>query len=158
MSYVQSENSMTNDGYNAYTQTQNKTGDSRDVEYRLLAQVTHDLSESLKTPDDVKKRVSAALRNRDVWSALRLDLNNEYNGLPKELRASLVSLSLWIERETASVIDGTGDIEALVEVNRNIMAGLRPEKENNEEQQEEKKAPDTSQVDVMNALSTDENA
>ncbi len=132
MSYLQSDQSMTNDGYNAYTQVQNKTGDGRDIEYRLLAKVTHGLAEALKTPNDVKKRVAAALHNRDVWSALRLDLSNENNALPKELRASLISLSLWIERETSSVIDGNGDIDALIEVNRNIMAGLKPEPEKEE--------------------------
>lgn len=157
MSYLQSDQSMTNDGYNAYTQVQNKTGDSRDVEYRLLAKVTLDLQRSLENPEDFKFRVSSALKNRDVWSVLRLDLSNEHNGLPKELRASLVSLSLWIERETSDVIDGNGDIDALIEVNRNIMAGLRPEKEDSPKKADEE-LPDTSKVDVMNALSTDKNA
>lgn len=154
MSYLQSDHSMTNDGYNAYTQVQNKTGDARDVEYRLLAKVTHDLQRAIENPKDFKLRISAALKNRDVWSALRLDLSNENNALPKELRASLVSLSLWIERETSDVIDGNGDIDALIEVNRNIMAGLKPEEEKSKKK-EEPKAPDTSDVDVMNALSTD---
>ncbi len=156
MSHLDNGQFMTNDGYSAYTQVQNKTGNARDVEYRLLAQVTHDLSEALKTPSDVKKRVTAALRNRDVWSALRLDLSNENNALPKELRASLVSLSLWIERETSEVIDGTGDIDALIEVNRNIMAGLKPEKEEEKKNPDDKNMAEMPSSDVMKAFSTDE--
>jgi flagellar protein FlaF len=114
-------------GYSAYAQTQNVAENSRDVEYRLLAQVTGSLVKAKDQPDNVKKRVESAIWNRDVWSALRVDLCSDQNKLPQDLKASLVSLSLWIERETNAVIDGKGDIEALIEVNRNIMSGLRPE-------------------------------
>jgi len=115
-----------NSGYNAYTKNQNVTDSPRDVEYRLLANVTGALVEAQKEPDNTKKRVESAIWNRDVWAAFRVDLSSNQNGLPEELKASLVSLSLWIERETMAVMDGTGDIDALIEINRNIMGGLKP--------------------------------
>lgn len=118
---------MSYNGYAVYKNAQTKTDDARDIEYRLLAQVTAALKRAQETPDDVKTRVHAALWNRDVWSALRVDLSDENNQLPKELRASLISISLWIERETHAVLDNQGDIEALIDVNRNIMAGLKPD-------------------------------
>ncbi len=59
--------------------------------------------------------------------ALRVDLYDENNQLPQQLRASLISLSLWIEKETFALLEGEGDIDALIDINRNIMAGLKPE-------------------------------
>lgn len=115
-----------NSGYNAYTKNQNVTDNPRDVEYRLLANVTGALVEAQNNPDNTKKRVESAIWNRDVWAAFRVDLSSNRNALPDDLKASLVSLSLWIERETMAVMDGTGDINALIEINRNIMGGLKP--------------------------------
>lgn len=118
---------MMSNGYAVYNSAQTKTVDARDVEYRLLAQVTTALMNARDNPADVKARVEAALWNRNVWSALRVDLSSEENQLPKQLRASLISVSLWIEKETMAVMDGTGDINAIIDINRNIMAGLKPE-------------------------------
>ncbi len=118
---------MSYNGYAAYKSASTQTSDTRDVEYRLLAQVTGALIKAKEDPTDVKKRVQAVCWNRDVWSALRVDLSSEENLLPKELRASLISVSIWIEKETFAVMDNTGDIDALIDVNRNIMLGLKPE-------------------------------
>jgi flagellar protein FlaF len=114
-------------GYSAYTNVQNKTDDPRDIEYRLLAQVTRSLMQARDNPKEFNKLVEAILWNRDVWAALRIDLADPGNQLPKELRASLISISIWIEKETYAIMDHRGDIDAVININRNIMAGLRPE-------------------------------
>ena len=114
-------------GYTVYKSAQTNKDDPRDLEYRLLAQVTGALIKARDDFANVKDRVAAAKWTRDIWSALRQDLVSENNQLPKELRASLVSISLWIEKEALRVMDGSGDINALIDVNRNIMAGLKPE-------------------------------
>lgn len=158
MSYLQNGSNMTGDGYSAYTKTQNIAENPRDIEYRLLAQVTTGLANALEKPDDTKMRVIAAQKNRDVWAALRLDLTNDANQLPKELRASLISVSLWIEKETHKIMSGTGDIQAVIEINRNIMAGLKPEKEKTEDSEKQKETPPMPSSSVLDAMSTDENA
>jgi flagellar protein FlaF len=115
--------------YSVYKSSQHKSMDTRDTEYRLLAQVTAAMLEAKEKTGsvDVRQRVDAALWNRDVWAALRTDLSMDGNGLPKELRASLISVSLWIEKECIRVVEGEGDLNALIEVNRNIMSGLKPD-------------------------------
>lgn len=117
---------MSYSGYAVYKTVQNKTDDPRDVEYRLLAQVTADLMRVRDNPQDFQTRIKTAMWNRDIWSALRVDLAHEDNQLPKQLRASLISISIWVDKETMRVMDGNGDIDALIDVNRNIMAGLKP--------------------------------
>lgn len=118
---------MSLNGYTAYKTNQNKTESPRDIEYRLLAQVTHALITARDNPDLFADRIKAILWNRDVWSALRVDLSDEDNQLPKPLRASLISISIWIEKETRAVMDGKGDLDAMIDINRNIMAGLKPD-------------------------------
>ncbi len=59
--------------------------------------------------------------------AFIIDLSSEGNQLPKELRAQIIGLGLWVGRETIQVLDGTGDIDALINVNRTIMEGLAPQ-------------------------------
>jgi len=70
-----------------------------------------------------------ALRfTHSLWSIVRADLSRPGNGAPKALKEQILSLSLFIEREIArAVIDPAGArIAAMVEVNRDIAAGLRP--------------------------------
>jgi flagellar protein FlaF len=119
---------MMSNGYTVYNSAQSKTVDARDIEYSLLAQVTSALIQAREKPEDLKGRLEAALWNRNVWSALRIDLLSEENQLPKQLRASLISVSLWIEKECMSIMrNDTQDMESLISINRNIMAGLKPE-------------------------------
>jgi flagellar biosynthesis activator protein FlaF len=111
-------------GYGAYSQVQNRTEDPRSVEYRLLAQVTAAMLAARDSAKDFPKLVDAVMWNRSVWAAFRDDLSHPQNGLPDDLKARLISLSLWVDRESFAVMGKTSDIDALVEVNRMIMDGL----------------------------------
>lgn len=111
-------------GYGAYSHVQNRTEDSRSVEYRLLAQVTAAMLAARDSAKDFPKLVDAVLWNRSVWAAFRDDLAHPQNGLPEDLKARLISLSLWVDKESFAVMGKTSDIDVLVEVNRMIMEGL----------------------------------
>ncbi len=113
--------------YSAYTQTQNRTvAAPRDVEYRLLGTVTAALLDSSTQVEDVKKRVESVCWNRDVWSTFRRDLMHQQNSLPQTLRDELVKLSRWVDRETFQILSGDDkDLTALIDVNKNIMNGLK---------------------------------
>lgn len=113
-------------GYAVYQRTQNATQSPRDVEYRLLGQVTSALMAARDNPRDIHAKVDALQWNRDVWSAFRVDLAGDDNGLPRALRASLISLSLYIERECIKSMAPKGELDELIELNRTIMEGLRP--------------------------------
>lgn len=113
-------------GYAVYSRAQNVTEDSRAVEYRLLAQVTAALNRAKENKGDMPKLVDAVLWNKQVWDAFMCDLAGEGNRLPKDLRAKLIGLALWVNRETMAVMDGAGDLDALIAVNRTVMQGLTP--------------------------------
>jgi flagellar biosynthesis activator protein FlaF len=62
---------------------------------------------------------------RRLWSAFINDLNNDDNGLPLELRASLISIGLWVQRE-ADLIDAgkSQNFDGLIQINQIIADGL----------------------------------
>lgn len=122
--------------YAAYQQSQNATQNPRDIEYRLLGQVTAALVNADKffatastNVEHKKTLVDAVLWNNNVWSVFRVDLLDQDNQLPKELKAQLISLSLFVERETQAVMDGEADLEALIDINQQIIEGLRPKQQ-----------------------------
>lgn len=109
----------------AYQQAATRAESPRDLEYRLFAQVTRALMEASKLPaDDFAGRMDALDWNRRVWSTLAADCAQVDNQLPKPLRASLISLSIWVGKHTTLVIRKQEDFEPLIEINRMIMQGL----------------------------------
>jgi flagellar biosynthesis activator protein FlaF len=99
----------------------------RQMEYRLFAQVTLALMEAAKSdPADIPARIDVLDWNRRVWTALCEDCSNPGNALPAPLRASIISLAIWVGRHTSAVIRRQEQIEPLIEVNRMIMQGLAP--------------------------------
>ena len=111
----------------AYHQAATRSESPRETEYRLLAQVTLALMEAAKAdPSDLPRRLDALDWNRRVWTVLADDCANPANLLPAPLRASIISLGLWVGRHTGAVIRREEEIEPLIEVNRLIMQGLQP--------------------------------
>jgi flagellar protein FlaF len=112
-------------GYAAYGRVQNTTEDPRRIEFRLLSQVTAALRTAKAQPNDRPKFYNALVWNKKVWDAFMVDLVDERNKLPKDIRQSLITLSAWVSKQTFAVMDGKASIDALIEVNINIIDGLK---------------------------------
>ena len=112
--------------YAAYQRVQNAAEDPRAIEYRLLGQVTAALMDAERDPENGGKTVEAALWNRRIWAAFKLDLLNEQNRLPPDLRGKLVSIALWVERETSQILSFKTDLSWVIGINKTIMEGLKP--------------------------------
>jgi flagellar protein FlaF len=111
----------------AYQQAATRVESPRETEYRLFAQVTLALMEAAKAdPGDFGARIDALDWNRRLWTVLGDDCANPENQLPAPLRASIISLALWVGRHTSAVIRRQEDIEPLIGVNRLMMQGLKP--------------------------------
>ncbi len=109
----------------AYQQAATRAESPRELEYRLFAQVTLALLEASKvSPDEFAARVDALDWNRRVWTVLADACASSDNKLPPPLRASIISLAMWVSRHTSAVIRRQEHIEPLIEVNRLIMQGL----------------------------------
>jgi flagellar protein FlaF len=112
-------------GYAAYERVSKTTENPRQVEYRLLAQVTAALRAAKATPDDRPKFYNALVWNKRVWDAFLCDLVDDKNRLPKPLRDQLLVLARWVSKQTFAVMDGKAGIDALIDINATIMDGLK---------------------------------
>ncbi len=106
----------------SYEAAQNQTEAPRQTEYRLLALVTRELMSAQESGG--KDRIGAVDWNRRLWFTLQLDLASAENGLPDELKARLISISIWVDKHSREVLRGAAEIEPLISVNRTIMEGL----------------------------------
>ncbi len=89
----------------------------------MLARVTGMLIESAQSRGNAL--VEACYYNRKLWTIFQADLVNPANALPNEVKARLISLSIWVQKYTGEVLTGAA-VEPLINVNRSIMEGLMP--------------------------------
>jgi len=115
----------------AYQTTQKANESSSQTEYRLFADVTRALMDAKDLPKLDVKLHDALLWNRQLWSALATDCAVEGNMLPKQLRASIISISIWVGKYSSQVARGDETIQALIDINKNIMEGLSAQAQNN---------------------------
>ena len=110
---------------NAYQVLQKKVETPRETEYRLFTQVTRALIEASELPrTEIAKRMDALDWNRRVWNFMASDCADNGNGLPEQLRAGIISLSIFVGKYTSEVIQKGEDFEPLIDINRTIMQGL----------------------------------
>jgi len=63
---------------------------------------------------------------RRMWATLLEDLASPENALPKELRAQIISIGLWVVREAENIRLGTStDFKPLIEVTTAVFEGLQ---------------------------------
>jgi flagellar protein FlaF len=110
----------------AYGAVIRRTESPRAIEHRLFALITAELQAAAAPDAHFTARITAAHRNRELWQTLALDLAEPGNALPDDLRARLISLAIWVGRETQLVIRHGATMQNLIDVNRSIMQGLRP--------------------------------
>lgn len=109
----------------AYQKAQQRVETPREIEYRLFGQVTRALMDIQDLPrHEIARRMDALDWNRRVWSFMAADCASSDNALPENLRASIISLSLWVSRYSSEVMQKGEDVEPLIDINRTIMQGL----------------------------------
>jgi len=114
----------------AYQTTAARAEDPRQTEYRLFGQVTRALMEAEQLDKSfIRERMDALDWNRRMWSMLGADCSLATNGLPEQLRANIISLSIWVNKHTSLVMRNKEDFAPLIDVNRIIMQGLLPQEQ-----------------------------
>nr|WP_242481608.1 flagellar biosynthesis regulator FlaF [Paracraurococcus ruber] len=110
----------------AYGSVIRETETPRDIEYRVLARTTDQL-ETAAQPGAGPTALPAALHdNRMVWTAFAADLASPGNAWDDAGKARLISLAAWVVAESERVLQGAKPPNALIEINRIIMRGLKP--------------------------------
>ena len=112
----------------AYQSVAQQAESPRELEYRLFGDVTRALMGAAQAPlEDTQSRIDALDWNRRLWTTLAGDCSRGDNSLPDALRASIISLSLWVGRHSSAVMRREEGFQDLIEVNRIVMQGLAPQ-------------------------------
>jgi len=109
----------------AYQQAQRVTEDPRSTEYRLFGQVTGALLDAQHRGVAGGPLAEALDWNRTLWRTLAADCMDDRNALTEEVRAKIISLSLWVTRYSKQVTREGASLDPLIQVNRTIMQGLQ---------------------------------
>ena len=99
----------------------------RAQEYRLMSEITGEMISARDSGLTGAALLPALHRNREAWTTFSAMCGAPGNKLPVGLRASIISLALWVERFTSDVVTGRDTIDELIVVNRSIIDGLAKE-------------------------------
>ncbi|MEI9890179.1 MAG: flagellar biosynthesis regulator FlaF [Caulobacteraceae bacterium] len=109
----------------AYQRAAEQSEGPKQTEYRLFGLVTRALMDAAQKDDsDLSSRMRALHWNRRLWTTLATDCASPDNRLPMNLRANIISLSIWVDKHTSEVMQRQQSIQPLIDINRIIMQGL----------------------------------
>jgi len=114
----------------AYRTVHKTTTSGRDIEAAALTNAALKLTECQNNWDaaDREDKLNEALRiNQMIWTILQSELSKEDNPLPKQLKADLLSLSLFIDKRIFEVMayPSPEKLTTIININLNLAAGLR---------------------------------
>lgn len=111
----------------AYRSSQRLGASARDTEAQALLEAARRLDAAIGGQDGSRDAYRAALRlNWRLWTIIQADVSGEGSPLPDEIRQNILSLSVFIDKHTVSALAEPSErkLRVLVEINRNIAAGL----------------------------------
>jgi len=85
------------------------------------------MEEAKRNPSDGSIMAQALRFNQLFWTILQADITDPANQLPNELKANIMSLSIFVDKQTTKALRSakTDDLESLIAINRNLAMGLR---------------------------------
>ena len=110
---------------NGYLSATKSTGMPRSIEYQLFSRVTGKLNKASKPGAKFPALAEALHENLRLWTTLAIDVMDEDNALPAQLRAQLFYLFEFTQAHTPKVLKGNSDAHVLIEINTSVMRGLR---------------------------------
>jgi flagellar protein FlaF len=100
--------------------------DAKDREKQLLNRSIDLLARASTVGVGSLEAIQALHFTNRLWTTFIEDLGSADNALPKELRANLISIGLWLLRETEEVRQGrSSNFEGLIEVSQIIRDGIQ---------------------------------
>ncbi len=113
----------------AYSNPGTPVRTGRSTEYDLFARITRRLREAQRQAQalagsSINPLVRALHDNLELWTTLAVDVADDGNGLPRELRARLFYLAEFTRVHTSRVLAGSASAGVLVDINTAVMRGL----------------------------------
>ena len=97
----------------------------RGTEYAVFSQVTRRMKAAAEQGRIGFPALAEALHeNRKLWTTLAVNVADEANQLPKDLRARLFYLAEFTFQHSSKVLAREADVRPLIEINAAVMRGL----------------------------------
>lgn len=109
---------------NAYQRAQAMAERPRAVERRLMTEITREMRRASDEGLCSGALMPVLHRNRELWNAFSAACGGRGNQLPPTMRASVISLALFVDRFTSQVVAGCESIDELIAINLSIIDGL----------------------------------
>ncbi len=98
----------------------------REMDAAAFSQAAYVLDQARQSPDDAELAERALKYNQLLWSIIQADVSEKDNALPDELKANLMSLSIFVDKQTSKgLTEPTEELfDSLISINLNISEGL----------------------------------
>ena len=118
---------MSRDKVAAYQQQQKRNLTPREVEAMAFTKAALMLEDAKKHAGNVTEYSKALRFNHLLWTIIQADLTDPENQLPPEIKANVMSLSIFVDKQTTKALRShtPTDLDVLININRNLAAGLR---------------------------------
>ena len=110
---------------NGYVSATRSTGMPRSIEYQVFSRVTGKMHKGVQPDAPFNVLAEALHENIMLWTTLGLEVADDSNELPDQLRAQIFYLFEFTRAHTPKVLRGEADVQALIDINTSIMRGLR---------------------------------
>ncbi len=109
----------------AYSSYSAAASTQRGAEYETLGRITRSIRDSTRSGASFSSLAAALHENRRLWTILALDVSNDENPLPLELKKKIFILNSFVQKHTRRVLLHEASVAILLEINVSIMKGLR---------------------------------
>jgi flagellar protein FlaF len=118
---------MSKDKVAAYAQQQKRNLSPREVEAMAFTKAALMLEDAKKMTENIAEFSKALRFNHLLWTIIQADLTDPENQLPPEIKANVMSLSIFVDKQTTKALRSSvaTDLDVLININRNLAAGLR---------------------------------
>jgi flagellar biosynthesis activator protein FlaF len=118
---------MSKDKVGAYQQQQKRNLSPREVEAMAFTKAALLLEEAKGKSRNVDEYAKALRFNHLLWTIIQADLTDPANQLPDEIKANVMSLSIFVDKQTTKALRSSDprELDILITINRNLAAGLR---------------------------------
>lgn len=118
--------SQTKNQYSAYSATQRNDETVRETEAHALLNCASKLEAACRPGCSTEDFVSAVERNQELWTVFQSALCDKSNELPRELKTILLNLSVYVDKTSFSALaeNNSAYLKTLIDINRNLAAGL----------------------------------
>lgn len=118
---------MAKDQISAYQKMQKTSLTPREVEAMAFTKAAVMLEEAKLKASDMEAFSQALRFNNLLWTIIQADITEPENQLPGEIKANILSLSIFVDKHTAKAVRSgePADLDVLISINRNLAAGLR---------------------------------